>query len=320
MAIRAAEFNPIRKQPRRRVERMKALLPGLGQPAQPAATPVQQPAIPTASPQPAATPVQPAVIPQPAAQPAQPVQPAAAVQPAQPAQPAVPQTGTAGLPTFTAEENLRNRLIAPGGGDATRSELAQQTFDLIREQGDRGFAADLRQVGQGAAKFGRIGAGMTTSELGDVSTRREEFLGRAQRDLAIQTAGSEFADRRSNRAELRTERGFQDTLAQRSIDNARRQALDEDFLKGSELGRQFDISSLAGGLGQGGGANELLSSTSLLPEGVDPFQFAQEAALSRAQPSNDANLNIQRRARKAELPTPRIARRPLQPVGTPSRF
>lgn len=311
MATQLSEFGAIRRQPRKRQaprtvtgarqidestfdpSRMKSMLPGLGGRAQTPVVPSIQPVQPPAQPvQPVAQPQQPAVTPQApqaaapiaAALPQAPQQPP--VQPSQPI-PGVGSSGITGLPAgpnvteFTAEENLRNKQIAPGG-DPSRSALAQQTFDLIREQGEAGFQADIRKVGQSAAKFGRIGAGMTTSDLGDVAQRRNEFLGRAQRDLALRTAGEEFADRRSNRGELRTERSYQGGLAQQSIENARRQRLDEDFLKGSEFGRQFDVSRLAGDLGRGGNANELLSSTDLLPEGVSTFDFLQEAALKRA--------------------------------------
>ena len=343
MAIRAAEFNPIRRQPNRRRQqiteagfdpaRAKALMQqrqgqqpiqaaqpvqpsGLGQPAP--AQPVAQPGLGQQTQQLQAGLGQSAQsgqsgLRQQLQQLGQGQQPVPGAQP----QAGVGSTGITGLPAgpnvtaFTAEDNLRNKQIAPGG-DPSRSAMAQQTFDLIREQGDRGFDADIRKVGQGAAKFGRIGAGMTTSELGDVTTRRNEFLGRAQRDLALRAAGDEFGDRRSNRGELREERGFQDRLAQRSIENARNQTLDEDFLKGSEFGRQGQVNDFLLRAGQGGNANELLASDALLPQGTSTFDFMQEAALRRGR-GEEEDPTLRRRI-------PRIARRPIQPAGTPARF
>ena len=329
----ASEFNPIRKQPRRKQVaspgvlpqgpigvvspgqsgftdarqklRGQSMLPGLGQPI-----PGAQPTTPAVAP--------PAQVPQPATAlppppPPAPVQPAQSVLGDQPPPPPPPPVQVQpGVTEFTAEDNLRNKQIAPGGEGASRSELAQRTFDLIREQGEAGFQADIRKVGQSAAKFGRIGSGLTTSDLGDVAQRRNEFLGRAQRDLAIRTSGDEIGDRRSDRGELRTERGFQDELAQRSIENARNQRLDEDFLKGTEFGRERDVNDLllrAAGPG-GGTANELLASTDLLPEGTSPFDFLQEAALSRSQQAPQAS-QLREISRPLDLPTPQFARRPV---------
>lgn len=118
-------------------------------------------------------------------------------------------------------------------GTPDRQALAARSLALLEQESAPQFANELRQVGQKAAALGRIGSGMTTSDLGDVAQRRQESLARARERTAIDTAGQEIQDRinrltatqgvfgqlggedRSNegllaaqRGEARTERGF----------------------------------------------------------------------------------------------------------------
>lgn len=79
-----------------------------------------------------------------------------------------------------------------------RLQLALNAYDRFRQQQDPQFQQDLRAVGQKAAAFGRVGAGMTTNELTDLSTQRnrDEAL---QRSALIDNAVSQsLADRQSN--------------------------------------------------------------------------------------------------------------------------
>ncbi len=105
-------------------------------------------------------------------------------------------TGTfgSGADTAAARAGISQDLGAIRGGPS-RGELAQQTFQQLRESGEPQFQADLRDVGRRAASLGRIGAGLTTSQLGDVISNRERDLGLAQRGLATQAAGQEIGDR-----------------------------------------------------------------------------------------------------------------------------
>ena len=303
-------------------EGVRSIVEG-SQPIRPAVQPVAQPAV--QPPQPVQPVVQPAPVAQPVVQPApgQPVVEPQLPPPTVSTLPPQPDQSFAGDPNiteFTAEENLRNKQISPGGEGQSRSELAQKTFDLIAEQGQTRFDADIRKVGQSAAKFGRIGSGLTTSRLGDVAERRNEFLGRAQRDLALRTASDEFGDRRSNRNELRTERGFQDTLAQRSIENARNQRFDEDALLSSEFGRKLDINEFSLRAGSGpSGAADLLASDSLLPQGVDTgalFRDAAERRTTERRATENRDLNAAQNAARA-LSRPK--RRNMQLANRPSR-
>ena len=77
--------------------------------------------------------------------------------------------------TAAARAGISQDLGALRGGPS-RGDLASQTFDLIRERTQPGFEQELRGVGQKAAALGRIGAGLTTSQLGDVASNRERNL------------------------------------------------------------------------------------------------------------------------------------------------
>ena len=76
-----------------------------------------------------------------------------------------------------------------------RGQIAQDVFGQLREASEPRFQKDLQNVGRKAAALGRLGAGMTTSELGDVVSNREKALSLAQRGLASEAAGQTLADR-----------------------------------------------------------------------------------------------------------------------------
>ena len=76
-----------------------------------------------------------------------------------------------------------------------RGQIAQDVFGQIRDATEPQFQKDLQGVGRKAAALGRLGAGMTTSELGDVMSTRERDLSLAQRGLASEAAGQTLSDR-----------------------------------------------------------------------------------------------------------------------------
>jgi hypothetical protein len=76
-----------------------------------------------------------------------------------------------------------------------RTQQAQDNFKLIRESTQGDYDQSIRDVGRDAAKFGRIGSGMTTSKVGDIFTQRESSLDRTARDLALQATSQERDDR-----------------------------------------------------------------------------------------------------------------------------
>ena len=156
----------------------------------------------------------------------------------------------------------------------SRSELASQAFSQIQEASAPRFQSELRDVGRRAAALGRIGSGVTTSELGDARENRERRLDLVRRGLATDAAGRQLEDRfrtlgatqgvagqlfgqeRSSRGELRGERGFQTALDQRGIQNrVQQRQLEESLLQG-QFGRDFSQQQLFAGIGFGGGATQ----------------------------------------------------------------
>ena len=76
-----------------------------------------------------------------------------------------------------------------------RGEIASGYYDNLLSASAPQFEQDLRRVGQKASALGRVGAGMTTSDLGTVQQRREEGLSRARSGLALDAASREMEDR-----------------------------------------------------------------------------------------------------------------------------
>lgn len=85
---------------------------------------------------------------------------------------------------------LRDLSSAPD-----RATLAANALKLQRDATEPQYQQDLRAVGQKAAALGRIGSGMTTSELGDVTLQREKALGQYGAQLANDAAGQTLTDR-----------------------------------------------------------------------------------------------------------------------------
>ena len=141
-----------------------------------------------------------------------------------------------------------------GGPDLTSA--AQEKLRLFEEQGEPGFQKALQAVGRKAGALGRLGAGMTTSELGDVASLRERDISQARRGLASDLAFAEGGERRANlgalsglesqvfgqeqgaRGELRGERGYQADTAQQALENRIRQRMLEESLTEGAFGRQ----------------------------------------------------------------------------------
>lgn len=93
---------------------------------------------------------------------------------------------------------LRQTLMGQFSGLSTapdRLALAAQALSLQRQATDPAWRNDLRTVGQSAAALGRIGAGMTTTELDDVTLAREKALGLYGQQLANDAAGQTLQDR-----------------------------------------------------------------------------------------------------------------------------
>lgn len=76
-----------------------------------------------------------------------------------------------------------------------RTELARASLSQMSQDLQPGFEQSMRKVGQNAAKFGRIGAGMTTNELTDVGLARQRTLDSEAARLGLDAAGKTMDDR-----------------------------------------------------------------------------------------------------------------------------
>ena len=197
----------------------------------------------------------------------------------------------------------------------SRAELASQAFNQIQEGSAPRFQGELRDVGRKAAALGRIGSGVTTSELGDVQLRRERDLDLLRRGLSTDAAGRELEDRfqqlgatqgvsgqlfgqaqsrlgqlagiegqqfgqeASQRGELRGERGFQTALDQQGIQNRVQQRQLEEALLSGQFGRNFNTQQLLANVG--------FNPASPANFGNQAGQFSQSFG-NQANASNDA--------------------------------
>jgi len=75
-----------------------------------------------------------------------------------------------------------------------RTQLALEAFDIYQRQSDPAYQQRLRGVTDLAAATGRIGSGVTTSNLGDVASERNRELGLLKENLANETAGLRLQD------------------------------------------------------------------------------------------------------------------------------
>lgn len=76
-----------------------------------------------------------------------------------------------------------------------RAQIAEDIFTRLVDASRPAYEQELQGVGQKAAAMGRLGAGMTTSDLGDVQQRREAGLNRVRGQLASEAAGLSLQDR-----------------------------------------------------------------------------------------------------------------------------
>lgn len=119
--------------------------------------------------------------------------------------------------TFNATDNLINSEVTPGAGDPSRIDLAKDYFGQLGTQANRDFSHGITDATNAAASHGQIGSGMLTNRYGDLAAQLNETQQLAARGLATDAAAGTIADNRSNRGEVRTERGYQSDLAQKAL-------------------------------------------------------------------------------------------------------
>lgn len=126
-----------------------------------------------------------------------------------------------------------------------------------------------RDIGRDAARLGRLGSGVVTTQLGDLENTLQTNLNRARTGLASDLTMQEAADRRANagvlstlqdqvfgqgaqkRAELRGERGYEYGVGTDAYNRAVEQRKLEEDLKNSAFGREATAAQLGlAGAGQ----------------------------------------------------------------------
>lgn len=96
--------------------------------------------------------------------------------------------------TGAVRGQLTGQLTNTLNNTPDRAKLAADAYSLIQERAQPQFEQDLRAVGQKAAALGRVGSGLTTNELGDVTTLHDRTLDQARRDLANNAASMSLSD------------------------------------------------------------------------------------------------------------------------------
>lgn len=164
------------------------------------------------------------------------------------------QSPNAAITRIDPANDLRSTMIAPTAGPS-RSQIALdrlKSFDMdTADERARG----IRDIGRSAAKFGRLGSSMVSTDLGSL----EERLARAREqmllNLSANTAEGEIGDARMDRGELRGERNFQVDRADNAIDRNVQQRFMEDALVNSQFNRDRVLANAELDLAQGAEAN-----------------------------------------------------------------
>lgn len=177
-----------------------------------------------------------------------------------PAAPAAPpwQSGV-----FDMGHNAINRVIEPGDDEPSRIDLATKYGEIFDEATRGAYNRDRVDATNDAAEHGRVGSGMLTNRYGDLFEERQRQKDALKATLLTNATEGTIADRRSNRAEQRTERGYQsgkaaEALAARIQQNAAesssaQQALD-NAIRTYGLGAASDPSNaLLGASGRASG-------------------------------------------------------------------
>lgn len=154
------------------------------------------------------------------------------------------------LTTFGPGNDLRSTQINPGT-EPDRLALASNYFSSLAAADEPGFDADIRKITQRAAAGGSTGSGMFRSDLTDAATNRHNNLLQQAAGLAYEGGSAAIGDQANNRAELRTERGYQTDQAKSALDRATEQRLLENYLLDSQFNRNRatanDLSGIAFG-------------------------------------------------------------------------
>ena len=184
--------------------------------------------------------------------------------------------GPIGMQTFGPGQNLIGQQLLPGASPDTtaargavssglaglgtapdRATLAGQTYGQLEAQSQPEYEKELRDVGGRAATLGRIGSGVTTSELGDVAMNRQKYLGNLREQLATQSAGQTMQDRLNQLGAAQGVLGQLSGLDQQSYGNLFGERAYQHGLSREALGDESGYDQFLGQLGGMGGASPL---------------------------------------------------------------
>ena len=205
--------------------------------------------------------------------------------------PGTPQIGTP-LSQFGPDKNLIGTQINPttdprlgaaqGATDQflrqlqstpDREALAKQAFQNIESSIADQRKLGIQDIGRSAAKFGRIGSGKVTTDLGNLENQLDINRNRALNELSYSTAGQKLSDilgslgatsslegqrfsqGATGRDELRGEREYQRGMSEQAKQDAISQAMGEQGYFQQGLGNQLSLTDLLGGYGFGSGEN-----------------------------------------------------------------
>ena len=166
-------------------------------------------------------------------------------------------TYTPGADTEAAREAAAQKAAAVGGG-ASRGDIALEHFKTLEEASADRTKLGTQQIGRDAARLGRLGSGMVTTSLGDLSEREAIARNQALRELAAGAAEGDITDRLSSLAaaqsyygqlggEDRATAGVEQALRQ----EGRGERADEQGYSLQDLAaKQSQLGSLAGLEGQ----------------------------------------------------------------------
>lgn len=134
--------------------------------------------------------------------------------------------------------DLRSKSVTPDAG-VDRFKLVSDQLNNYKDQMLPQLRAETRAATQSAAAGGRTGSGMFRTDLGNLDLAAERDLNSKFSDLLSHATEGTIGDSRSNRDELRTERGYQTGQEQNAFDRSRQGVFDEDYLKGTDFNRSF---------------------------------------------------------------------------------
>ena len=186
-----------------------------------------------------------------------------------------------GAPQQQATDLAQNQLFNVGQGRGRQDIALDMLKNFDEEQADT-RQLGIQDIGRNAARFGRLGSGVTSTSLGDFGERQEVQRNRFMRNLLGDTAGAEIGDRRADlnsllgassqfgaqdlarsgvergfRGEQRGERDYQRGLAREDVDSRQRQLAMQDQLAGNAFQRRAQLAQMLSGQGFGGGEQNL---------------------------------------------------------------